>query len=145
MFCNTYLPLSADVFYATKSQNNFGNVEKTWAFDQTIRCAFTMSTNYKDQQVQSDQMFWVQDMLGGRTIVDPRIDSIGELHSLTDILIDNVRNDQGDNIYMETAGVRKGDSTLFEVSGVLPHNGPFGSVDYYKMVVKRSDAQEMIN
>lgn len=145
MFCNTYLPLKADLYYSTPSQNSFGQVEKTWAFDQTIRCAFTMSTNYKDQQIQPDQMFWVQDILGGRTLVDPRVDSLGETHAMTNVLVTNIRNDKEVEIYLETAGVRDGSSTVFEVAGVLPHNGPFGDVDYYKMIVKRSDIQEMID
>ena len=143
MFCNTTLPLKADVYYATPVQNTFGQVEKTWTFDQTIRCAFNMTTNYKDQQIQPDQMFWVQDILGGRTIVDPRIDSNGNTHAMTDVLITKIRNDQEVEIYLETAGVRDGLSTVFEIAGVLPHNGPFASVDYYKTVIKRSDIQEL--
>lgn len=145
MFCNTTLPLKADVYYSTPTQNSFGQVEKTWAFDQTIRCALNMSTNYKDQQIQADQMFWVQDILGGRTLVDPRISSDGTMYAMTDVVVTNIRNDKDVEIYVETSGVREGNSTIFEVAGVLPHNGPFGDVDYYKMIIKRSDMQELVN
>ena len=143
MFCNTFLPLKADIYYSTPTQNTFGQVEKTWAFNQTIRCAMSMSSNYKDQQIQPDQFFWVQDILGGRTLVDPRVDSLGANHAMTDVLVTNIRNDKEVEIYVETAGLRDGLSTVFEVGGVLPHNGPFGEVDYYKMVIKRSDLQEL--
>lgn len=144
MFCNTYYPLAADIYYATESQDEFGAIDKAWVFNQTVRVDMSMSTNYKDQQMQADMMVWVQDMISGRTPTDIRIDSSGGLHSLTDILVTNVRNDSDEVIYFETAGARTGEPTLFEVAGLLPHNGPWGRNDYYKLVIKRSMVQEAI-
>jgi hypothetical protein len=143
MFCNTFLPLKLDLYYATTSQNDFGSVEKVWAFSQTIRANLSMSTNYKDQQIQPDQVFWVQDILSGRTLVDPRITALGALHSMTNVLITNIRNDKDIPMFVETVGELDGTSTVFELGGVLPHMGPFGDVDYYKIVIKRSDMQEL--
>lgn len=143
MFCNTYYPLIADVYYAIQSQNDFGDIDKQWEYNQSIRVDFSMSTNYKDQQMQADQMMWVQDMVTGRTPTDIRIADTGSTYSLTDILITNVRNDSGDVIYFETGGSRDGEPTIFEIAGVLPHNGPWGRNDYYKIVVKRSMVQEL--
>lgn len=143
MFCNTYFPLKADVYYATQTQNDFGEVNKEWSYDQNIRIELAMSTNYKDQQIQAEQFLFVQDMLNGRTLVDPRISSDGEMYAFTDVLLTNIQNDRGEHIYLETTGVREGKDTLYELAGTLPHNGPFGQVDYYKVVIKRSDAQEL--
>lgn len=143
MFCNTYYPLMADVYYATQTQNEFGNIDKAWTLDQTIRLDMSMSTNYKDQQMQPDQMMWVQDMLNGRTPTDIRISSSSTMYSLTDILVTNIRNDAGEVIYYETSGYIEGEGTLFEVAGLLPHNDPWGKNDYYKLVLKRSMTQEL--
>lgn len=145
MFCNTFYPLIADVYYATQSQNDFGEIDKQWEYNQSIRVDFSMSTNYKDQQVQADQMMWVQDMITGRTPTDIRKSDTSELYSLTDIIVTNIRNDIGEHIYYETAGPREGLSSLFEVAGVIPHNGPFGVNDYYKIVIKRSMMQEFVD
>ena len=57
MFCNTFYPLKADIYYATESQNDFGEMDKQWDFDRSVGVDFNMSTNYKDQQVQPDQLF----------------------------------------------------------------------------------------
>lgn len=144
MFCNTFYPLIADIYYATRTQDEFGAIDKEWTLDRSIRVDFSMSTNYKDQQMQADQVMWVQDMITGTTPDDIRIDSEGGMHSITDILVTNVRNDKGVAIYIETAGAREGSGTLFEVAGVLPHNDPWGNNDYYKVVAKRSMVQEVI-
>ena len=100
-----------------------------------------MSSNYKDQQIQADQMFWVQDIISGRTGIDPRKSSSGKLYSMTDVLITDIMDEKDSLIYLETAGPRSGLSSIFELAGVLPHVGPFGSADYFKVVIKRSDDQ----
>jgi len=63
------------------------------------------------------------------------------LYSITNIIITNIRDNQGNAIYSESAGPRKGQSTIFEVSTSNPIVGPFGKVDYYKLVISRSDNQ----
>ena len=145
MFCNSFFPLKADIFYAVQTQNDFGEVDKAWNFDRTVRIDMNTSTNYKDQQMQPDQFFWMQDMLNGRVDSDVRVSLDGAMYSLTDILIANIRNDSETEIYFETAGPRTGMSTLFEVAGLLPHNDPWGRNDYHKLVLKRSELQELVD
>lgn len=145
MFCNSLYPLKADVYYSTESQNDFGEIDRAWEFGQTVSVDLNMSTNYKDQQIQADQFFWMQDIISGKCPSDIRIDSNGGLHSLTAILVTNVRNGSDNVIYFETAGPRAGMPTIYEVAGLLPHNDPWGNNDYYKLVVKRSELQEMVD
>lgn len=145
MFCNTFYPLKASIYYATQTQNDFGEVDKEWVFDRTVRLDMNTSTNYKDQQVQPDQFFWIQDLLNGRVDSDIRVSSKGTLYSLTDIIVTAIKNDSDVEIYYETAGPRAGESTLFEVAGLLPHNDPWGNNDYHKLVLKRSEVQELID
>lgn len=145
MFCNINYPLKADVYYAEESQNDFGEIDKAWEFNRTIKVDMNTSTNYKDQQVQPDQFFWVQDMLNGMTDEDVRVAENHLPHSLTNILITNIRNSSGTVIYYESAGERVGLPTLYEISGLLPHNDPWGNIDYYKLVLKRSELQEFVD
>jgi hypothetical protein len=145
MFCNTLFPLKVDIYYAITQQSDFGDMTKTWLYDQTINASLHMATNYKDQNIKPAQMLFAQDSLNGKAKVDPRISSDGTPYSMTDILLTNIRGVDAESIYNETAGPRSGMPTIYELSGMLPHNGPFGTVDYYKIVLTRSDAQEMID
>lgn len=145
MFCDTFYPLQADIYYGVESQNDFGEIDRAWEYNRTIRLDMNMSTNYKDQQVQPDQFFWIQDMLNGITPTDIRQSDTSGLYSLTNILITNIRNGSDEVIYYESAGERSGQPTIYEVSGLLPHNNPWGNIDYYKLVLKRSELQELVD
>lgn len=145
MFESTFFPQIADVYYATQTQNDFGDIEKTWSYNQQVRLQLNMSTNYKDQQMQPDQFFFMEDILDGRCRTDVRISKDGATYAMTDILLTNIRNDVNKVIYHETAGIREGQPSVYEVAGVLPHLDPFGCVDYYKVVIKRSDMQELLD
>ena len=42
---------------------------------------------------------------------------------------------------METSGPRSGKSTIFEVATQEPYVGPFGGIEYYNLVIRRSENQ----
>jgi hypothetical protein len=77
----------------------------------------------------------------GRTKTDLRISSNNSRSSITNIILTNIRTKLQDNIYMETSGSRDGMSTLYEVASSEPIVGPFGNVEYYKVVLRRSENQ----
>ena len=60
---------------------------------------------------------------------------------MTNIIITNIRDKNGNPIYLETAGPRVNQSTLFEIATVEPIVGAFGKTEYYKVVIRRSDNQ----
>jgi hypothetical protein len=76
-----------------------------------------------------------------RTKSDPRISSQKESNSLTNILITNIRHSNDELIYKETAGVRIGRGTIYEVATVEPFVGPFRTTEYYKMIWRRAENQ----
>ena len=137
------LPFSADVYYSTESQTEFGEIEKVWTFDRTIRVDLNASTNYKDQQVAPEQIFNIDDAISARTFTDIRVDSHGEPHALTSIRVLDVRDASGGFVYWETAGTRKNLSTIFEVDGFTPHTDPWGQVDHISVVIRRCPDQEL--
>ena len=164
-FEGTLWPLCAVVWYATQLQDEFGHVRKTWRADHILQCNVNQTTNYKDQQVVPDQILIVEDMLALQTLDDVRIAKqepyAGQMYSLTDILISGLgypengthgevgkgpaANEYGINpVYYESGGTRQGLSTLYEISGVLPHNG-FEGNDYFKVVISRSMHQELLD
>lgn len=136
-----FYPLQLDVHYSTTLQNDLGELEHVWTFDRTVNCRVASNTNYKDQNVFPEQRLRMLDQINAQVVEDIRIDSLGGMHSLNDIMVGNIRQECGGVIYKETAGDRAGDSTFYEVIGYSPHVGLFGKVDYVKVVLNRADQQ----
>jgi hypothetical protein len=80
-------------------------------------------------------------ILIGRVKEDVRISNSEDKNAVTNVLITNIRDRWETPIYLETAGPRAGKSTLYEVASNEPAIGPFGSVEYYKLTVRRSENQ----
>lgn len=141
-----FYPLQLDVYYSTTTQGDLGEIEHVWTFDRSVACKVSSSTNYKDQNVFPEQRLRIMDQINATVVEDIRIDSLGEMHSLTDILVTNIRaGNCGDSlVYKETAGDRAGDPTIYEVIGYLPHVDLFNNLDYVKIVLNRMDEQVLI-
>ena len=77
----------------------------------------------------------------GRAKTDIRFSTNKNQNSITNVIVTNIKDKDLNEIYVETAGPRAGKSTLFEVATVEPFTGPFGSVEYYRIVLRRSENQ----
>jgi hypothetical protein len=62
-------------------------------------------------------------------------------YEITNIVVTNISDKNGNPIYLETSGPRKGQSTIFEIATIQPFNGPFNRVEYYKIILRRSENQ----
>jgi hypothetical protein len=60
---------------------------------------------------------------------------------VTNVIVSNIKDKHGGPIYMETSGPRSGKSTIFEIATLEPHVGPFGDLDFYKLILRRSENQ----
>ena len=78
----------------------------------------------------------------GRAKTDIRISSLEARNSITNVIITNIRDKNCNEIYTETSGPRAGKSTIFEIATIQPYIGPFGSIEYYKILLKRSESQD---
>lgn len=134
-------PMQAEVFYPDIEQSAYGNVTKNWRLDRKFACSFnTAGTAFKEEV--NPRIDITQDsLLVGRARQDIRTSSLNESNALTNIIVSNIINSAGEEIYVETAGPRKGKSTIFEIATIQPFNGPFGAVEYYKIVLRRSENQ----
>lgn len=139
-----FYPLVLDVYYSTTTQNEFGELVRVWTRDRSVPCRVASNTNYKDQNVFPEQRMRIMDQINAQITEDIRVDSLGEMHSLTDIMVSNIRSNCGGQVYIESAGERAGESTLYEVIGYLPHVDLFNSLDYVKIVLNRSDEQVQV-
>jgi hypothetical protein len=132
-------PLLADVYYPIVTQGDLGEVKKQWLIDKTIACS--LSSAGLKEEVAPNVNITHSSVLYGRTKNDIRISERQEATSITNIILTNIRDSSGTPIYTETAGVRAGKSTIFEIATNEPYVGPFGGIEYYKLVVRRSENQ----
>lgn len=134
-------PMYADIYYPSIDYSPYGNTVRTWSIDRTIIGNFTpMGAKAKEELVPNVNI--TQDtIILARVPKDVRIGLEGSQNAITNVLITDIRDRFESEIYLETAGPRSGQSTLFEVATQEPFINPFGVVEYYKLVLRRSENQ----
>lgn len=134
-------PMLADIYFPIVTQGEYGQPKKDWVFDRTIVCNVQPFTAKVKEDVEPNSFLQNQNKLTARTKYDPRISSEQGKNAITNILITNIRYSNNTLIYKETAGVRAGRGTIYEVATVEPFMGPFQTIEYYSMVWRRAENQ----
>lgn len=134
-------PMMADIYYPVISQTDYGQATKKWVLDRTIVLNATPVGGAGQEDIKPEIFLQYENKLVGRVKEDPRISTSNGSNAITNILIANIRNAQETLIYKETAGVRAGRGTIYELGTVEPFTGPFGSIEYYKMLLRRAENQ----
>jgi hypothetical protein len=136
-------PMKADIYYSIISQNSYGQPKKEWIFDRTIVCNATPLGGAGKEDIKPEVFLQNDGKLLSRVKSDPRISSTESNYAITNILATNIRNAQDSVIYKETSGPRSGRATIFEFGTVEPFTGPFGNVEYYKLLWRRTENQSV--
>ena len=134
-------PMMADIYYPVISQTDYGQASKKWVLDRTIILNATPVGGAGQEDIKPEIFLQYENKLISRVKEDPRISTTNGSNAITNILIANIRNAQEVLIYKETAGVRAGRGTIYELGTVEPFTGPFGSIEYYKMLLRRAENQ----
>lgn len=134
-------PMEADIFYPIVEQGPLGNVKKDWILDRSVACSFTTAGTPWKEEVRPNVDITQYGILLGRVKDDVRISTRKSGSAITNIIITNIRDKNCNPLYVETSGPRKGKSTIFEIATNQPYVGPFGSIEYYKVVIRRSENQ----
>jgi hypothetical protein len=134
-------PMQASVYHPIVEQGDFGAIKKQWILDRTFACTFSSGGSAFKEEVKPNVNITQNSILVGRTKSDLRISSRDNKNSLTNILITDIRDQEGNLVYMETSGPRSGKGTLFEIATYEPFVGPFGVVESYKVIIRRSENQ----
>ena len=134
--------MTADIFYPVVEQGAYGDIQRQWMFDRALACSLNPAGVEYGENIKQPNAFINTDfILLGRFKEDIRISSREENNAPTNVLISNITDRNCNEIYVETAGIRNGKSTLFEIAAVEPFVGPFGNVEHYKVVLRRSENQ----
>lgn len=134
-------PMVADVYHPITDQDIYGKINKKWVFDRTVSVSLTPAGTAMQEDIKPDPFIKYSNDLMGRCNSDLRKSLNGNNNPLTNVLITNIRSKENVLIYEETSGQRAGKGTIYEIATQEPFLGPFGNIDYYKLVVRRSDNQ----
>lgn len=134
-------PLQADIFYPEVSQSAYGNAVKKWSRDTTVYCSLAPAGSKFKEGLTPNVDISMESLLIGRIKTDPRISIDDKLSAMTNVIVSNIKDRNCQEIYLETSGTRKGQSTIFEIATVNPHVGPFGKIEYYRVILRRSENQ----
>lgn len=134
-------PMLADIYHPLVEQGAYGNVKKTWVLDRTIACSFNPAGTAMKEEITPNVNITQQKLLLGRVKTDIRFSSKDDPNSINNVIITNIKDKNCNEIYIETSGPRAGKSTIFEIATLEPFTGPFGNVEYYKLVIRRSENQ----
>lgn len=134
-------PMMADVYYPIITQNAYGQPQKEWVFDRSVPLNATPVGGAGQEEIKPEVFLQYENKLVSRCKIDLRVSSNDTNNAITNILVTNIRNGSGEVIYKETAGPRNGKGTIYEVATLEPFTGPFGNIEYYKILLRRSENQ----
>jgi hypothetical protein len=135
-------PMTAEVFYPIVDQNAYGGVSKTWVLDKKVVGNFSPAGSSTREEVVPNVNITQNTLLICRVKEDLRVSKNNNNTSVTNILVTNIKDSLDNEIYVETAGPRAGKSTVFEIATQEAQIDPFGGgIQYYKLVLRRSDNQ----
>ena len=134
-------PMLADIYYPIITQNSYGQPNKEWVLDRTIALNATPVGGAGDVEIKPEAFLQYENKLVSRTKTDIRVSSKNENNAITNILVTNIRTANGELIYIETAGPRNSRGTIYEVATLEPYIGPFGNIEYYKILLRRTENQ----
>lgn len=135
-------PMLADVYYPIVDQGAYGNVTKQWVLDRTFACNFTVrGTASSNEEIKPNVNITKESILIGRSKTDIRISTKMEKNSLTNIIVTNIKTKNEQPIYIETSGPRSGHGTIYEIASIEPIIGFLNEIEYYKIILRRSENQ----
>ena len=145
MLCETTdfrFPMLADIYYPVVEQGAYGNVSRSWSLDRTVAGNFTTEGKGSNkEEVNTAQSVSYDILLSGRVRSDIRLSASNQPNAITNVVVSNIRDASGNEVYLETSGPRAGKSTIFEVATQKPFVGPFGSIEHYSLILRRSENQ----
>lgn len=134
-------PMEADIFYPIVEQGALGNVKKTWILDKSVAINVNPAGAAFKEEVVPNVNITKDTLLIGRIKNDIRVSSRESNNAITNVIVTNIKDKNCNPIYVETSGIRNGKSTIFEIATQEPFVGPFGNVEYYKIILRRSENQ----
>ena len=136
---NLYYPMTADIYYATGTQNSFGEFAQSWSFDRQINCS-AIKENPESQMrpnLTADKFVEFDTKINMRTNENIQKSVDGTYYNPTDVLIANIKDPLGSLAWSENSIV----STQFEINAIEPMYDEVHNLSGYRILLRRSDLQ----
>lgn len=136
---NLFYPMTADIYYASKSQNALGEFTRSWSKDRTINCS-AIKENPQSQmrtQLTSEKFIEYDIKVNMRTNENIYKSLDGTHYRPTDIMVSNIKDPFGSIAWSESDTT----STNFEIDVIEPMYDPLHNVAGYRILLRRSDLQ----
>lgn len=137
-------PMLADIYHPVIEAGTYGSVTKQWLLDRTIAGNFIRAGSQQKEELVVNIDLTQDSLLIARVRSDVRFSDANEPNALTNILITNIRDKDGNPYYVETAGKRINQPTVFEIATVQPFVNPFREIEHYTLILRRSENQGIV-
>ena len=137
-----FYPMTAEIYYPVVSQSPYGNVSREWTMDRIVQCSFEQTGAKAKEEIVPNINISQDTILIGRVKSNIAIATDNTKYALTNLMVTNIKDKAGQQIFVETGGPRKGQPMVFEVATQETHIGPMGKIEYYKVILRRSENQE---
>jgi len=133
--------MTADIYYATQSQNDFGEVVREWSKDRTISCsAIKQNPDSKVPKFLNPDKYIEYDLaVNFRTDEDILQSIMGSYYKVNDTLIKDIK-DASDNLVWKESSI---EGTIFEIRSIEPMLDMFSNLNGYRIYLVRADSQEI--
>lgn len=136
---NLFYPMTADIYYASKTQNDFGQLVRSWSMDRSINCSAIKENPESSMRtaLTADKFVEYDVKINMRTNENIYKSLDGTHYQPTDIIISNIKDPFGSMAWAESSTT----PTNFEIDIVEPMYDPLHNVAGYRILLRRSDLQ----
>jgi len=113
-------PMLADVYYPIVEQGAYGDVKKNWVLDKTVACQFNTAGTANKEELRPEVKLLQDSALVGRVKSDIRFSSEEGRNGLTNILITNITDKNGNQKWL-TIPVASSNRALIKDSIINGH------------------------
>ena len=141
-------PMTADIYYSTTSQQDYGNISKSWVFDRTVNCSVISELSnrgFAGELKTKGQDFIYDSNAFFRTKEDLRKKANGTYAPITAIAITNIKDPLGNDVWINgqnlsnTAGPIK---TKYEVKTIVPTFNYDHTLRHFRLFISKSQIQK---
>ena len=140
-------PMTAEVYYSQTTQNDYGNIVKSWVFDRTVYCSVISELSnrgFAGELKTKGQDFVYDSNAFFRTKEDLRKKSNGSYMPITAIAITNIKDPAGNDVWINgqnlsnAAGAIK---TKYEVKTIVPTFNYDHTLRHFRLFISKSQIQ----
>jgi len=139
-----FYPMTAELYYADSKQDELGVMKKSWVYDRTIKCSAisitSVGTSLNAEIKNTNSLFELNSDIAFRTGENLQKKKNGTFYPITEILITDIKDSNGDYVWEDILGKR----VQFEIKTFVPNYDFNHKVEFYRAFLARSKKQQEV-